>query len=440
MAFAGGSSFALDFQQVIDRAVAIAALPLTQLHVQRSDLSTQVTALDEIGTTFSDLRTSIDAVSSAVTSESHFATVGDETIANVTLNGSVLAADYSLTVTDLGARTLTLSLDGLTTVTDPFTQSLSAATDYTLTVDGVDYAVTPASASLFDLAAAINASGSGAQATVVNIGGSAGADYRLSIQSEKYAPVAIQLNDGTQDLLQTLTTGSAVVYNVNGVPAGGISTDSRTVTLSPGVSVDLLKTGATNISISKTTSNVAEMLDAFVTAYNTTANKLDLHRGTGGGVLSGHVVVSTLARSMSDIVGYSAASGNIRSLADLGINLDDAGRLSLDETVLASKPVDDVLAFLGDATSGFLKSAGDVMTTIQDSTDGLLAVEHASLDRQIERQDRLIASNEERIEAMRANLNARMAAADAVIAVLEQQAAGIQGLFEAFRASQEALK
>jgi flagellar hook-associated protein 2 len=440
MAFVGGSSFAFDFQQVIDRAVAIAALPLTQLRAQRSALTTQSTALETIGTGFADLQSAINAVNSAATSESHFATVGDETIARVSLSGSVLAADYSLEVTDLGARTLTLGLDGLPTVTDPFTESISASAAFTLTVDTVDYAVTPASGSLFDLASAINASGAGVQATVVNIGGSAGADYRLSIQSEKYAAVTIQLNDGSQDLLDTLATGSAVVYNVNGVPVGGISADSRSVTLSPGVTVDLLKTGTTSISVSKTSSSVADALDGFVTAFNANLNALDLHRGTSGGVLSGQVILSTLARSMSQIVGHTAGSGNIRSLADLGLRLDDQGRLSLDRTALAAKPVDDVLAFLGNATSGFLKAAGDGMNLIQDSNDGLLALEQASFARQLQRQNLLIASNEDRIETMRQNLTARMAAADSVIAVLEQQAAGIQTLFESFRASQEALK
>jgi flagellar hook-associated protein 2 len=440
MAFVGGSSFAFDFQQVIDRAVGIASLPLTQLRAQRSALTTQSTALETIGTSFADLQSAINSVNSAATSESHLAAVGDETIARVSLSGSVLAADYSLQVTDLGARTLTLSLDGLPPVTDPFTESVSAAASFTLTVDTVDYAVTPASGSLFDLASAINASGAGVQATVVNIGGSAGADYRLSIQSEKYAGVTIQLNDGSQDLLDTLATGSEVVYNVNGVPVAGISTDSRTVTLSPGVSVDLLKTGATTISVSKTTSSVADALAAFVTAYNANANAIDLHRGTSGGVLSGQVILSSLSRSMSDVIGYTAASGNIRSLADLGIRLDDQGRLSLNRADLEAKSVDDVLAFLGNATSGFLKAASDNMNLVQDSNDGLLALEQASLARQLERQNRLIASNEDRIETMRQNLTARMAAADSVIAVLEQQAAGIQTLFEAFRANQEALK
>ncbi len=436
MAFVGGSSFASDFQQVIDRAVAIAALPLSQLQSQRAVLSGQSTSLDSITESFTDLRTALTGVGSTISSESHVVTVGDESVAHAQLSGSVLAADYSLDVLDLGARTLTLSQDGLPAVADPFAASISAATDFTLTVDGVDYTVTPASGALFDLAAAINKSGAGVQATVVNLGGSAGGDYRLSIQSEKFAPTTIQLNDGSQDLLQTLATGAPVVYTVNGVPAGGISTDTRTISLSPGVTVDLLNTGATQVSINKTTSNIADALDAFVTAYNATASKLDLHRGDGGGSLSGQFIVSTLARSLSNSLSYTASAGNIRTLADLGITLSDTGRLSLDRTVLATKPANDVLAFLGDETGGFLKTAGGVLDTVQDPENGLLAVEQGSLDRQIAREDELIASNQARIDTLQQNLQARMAAADAVIAVLEQQASGIQTLFESMRANE----
>ncbi len=430
MAFIGSSSFSVDFQQVIERAVAIASLPLVQLENQKSALTARATSLDSISESFTELNTALTALDTTIGTDAHAATVSDETVAKVHLNGSVLAADYAIEVLDVGARTLTLSLDGLPAVADPFTESISAATDFTLTVDTVDYIVTPASGSLFDLAAAINSSGAGVQATVVNVGGSGGPNYKLSIQSEKYAAATIQLNDGTQDLLDTLATGAPVIYTVNGVPVGGISADSRTVTLSPGVSVDLLKVGTADISVSKSANSISEALNGFITAYNSTVSQLDLHRGDNGGSLSGQFVVSSLSRSLADLIGYNSGTGNVRTLADLGVKLDDIGRLSLDEVALGSQSAEDVLAFLGSATAGFLKAAADQLDTVQNSTDGLLVLEQDSLDRQIQRQNELIASNEDRIAAMQDNLLARMAAADAVIAVLEQQAAGLQGLFD----------
>jgi flagellar hook-associated protein 2 len=436
MIFPGGSTFATDFQQVIDRAVAIAALPLSQLNAQKSVLSSRSVALDGISQKFADLKTALSSVDSAVNSKIYSAAVADETVARATLGSNVLAADYTLEVSSLGSRALTMSLDSLSVVTDPFTETVSASTDFTLTVDGVGYAISSATGSLFDLAAAINESGAGVQATVVNIGGSS-PDYRLSIQSESYAAVAIQLNDGSQDLLETLTAGAPVTYTVNGVPAGGISSNTRTVTLSAGLTVDILKAGTTEISVSKTASSLGDALAGFVTAYNSAVSQLDLHRGNGGGILSGQALLGTLARSLSGIIGYSAGAGNIRSLADLGVTVDDQGQLSLDRDVLEAKSISDVVSFLGDSTSGFLMAATDAMTSLQDSSEGLIALEKASLDRQIKRQNELIASNEDRIEAMRQNLTLQIARADGVIAVLEQQVIGIQGLFEAMRQSQK---
>ncbi len=437
MAFNGSSSFVPDLQQTIDRAVAIASLPLVQLRSQKAKLESQGTALTGLSEHFGGLQTAIGAITSSITTDLHSARVGDESIAKARLSGNVLAADYSLEVISLGSRTLTLHLDSLPVVTDPFVESISSSGEFTLTAGGTGYTITPAGGSLFELAAAINASGAGVQATVVNIGGSAAPDYRLSLQSEAYADFPIQLNDGSQDLLETLSAGAEATYRINGVPAQPISSSSRSITLSPGLTVDLLKTGTTEIQVSKSTSSLADALESFVSAYNTAVLGLDIHRGGTGGALSGQALLRTLGRSLAEVSAYGAGTSSVRSLADLGISLSNQGTLSLNRTVLESKPVEDVLAFLGDpSTGGFLKTASDAVNAAVD-VGGLIDLEKTSIDGQIKRHAQLIRSNEERVETMRQNLTARMAAADAVLALLEQQASFIRGLFEASVASKE---
>ena len=49
-----------------------------------------------------------------------------------------------------------------------------------------------------------------------------------------------KLNDGSQDLLDTLTTGGLATYDVNGL-GNTIHSNSRTVTLAPGLTVNLLQ-------------------------------------------------------------------------------------------------------------------------------------------------------------------------------------------------------
>jgi hypothetical protein len=52
-------------------------------------------------------------------------------------------------------------------------------------------------------------------------------------------------------------------------------------------------------------------------------------------------------------------------------------------------------------------------------------------------QDRRINAEQERIDRLESDLTARMAAADATIAMLEQQVTYFTGMFETMRASRE---
>ena len=50
--FSGNSRFANDFQAIINRSVAIASLPLTQMNTVKSTLTAQAAALDELEAKF----------------------------------------------------------------------------------------------------------------------------------------------------------------------------------------------------------------------------------------------------------------------------------------------------------------------------------------------------------------------------------------------------
>src|SRR5581483_6560272 len=118
------------------------------------------------------------------------------------------------------------SADGLTTVSDPSVSNIDSATSYTLTVNGQNYSISNPSGTLNGLAQAINSSSANLQASIINIGSSSSPDYRLSVQSLNYAPDSIQLNDGTNNLLNTLSTGTNVTYQVNGQPNTPISSNT----------------------------------------------------------------------------------------------------------------------------------------------------------------------------------------------------------------------
>ncbi len=62
------------------------------------------------------------------------------------------------------------------------------------------------------------------QAVVVNLGSPEAPNYQLSLQSTTLGDVALQLNDGTNNLLSPLNTGAdAILYRGRGAGASGIA-------------------------------------------------------------------------------------------------------------------------------------------------------------------------------------------------------------------------
>jgi flagellar capping protein FliD len=170
---------------------------------------------------------------------------------------------------------------------------------------------------------------------------------------------------------------------------------------------------------------------------------LDQHRGQAGGVLSGNSLIATLSETLRNIAGYASGSGALGSLAALGLSFDDRGRLSLDGSVFeqaTSGRLNELLALLGSPeTGGFLKAATDRLEALRQGSDGLLSGALSSIAATLQAQEARIAAEQERIDLLEKNLTEQMAAADALIAALEQKVRYFNTLFEAMRIARERL-
>jgi len=425
------SNYSSDLQQVLSRAVAIASLPLNQLNSQLTDLQNRSTALNSLNGKFSALQTALQGVSSAAFSAS--AQVTNSSVLTAQSDSTAKAGSYAIHVVTAGAPSSALSQGTLPTVQDPSTQSISTATSYTLTVDGTPVTVTPSANTLSALADAINSSGANVTATIVNLGSPSAPDYKLSLQSTKLGNITIQLNDGTQDLMGTLSAGSVAQYQVNGNPATPISSDSSTVTIAPGVTVDLLQPGDSTVVISQSSSAQANALSSFVAAYNAAVDELSANRGKRGGALTGDGLINTLSQSLRNMSAFTGGAGSAQNLTDLGLTFDKTGHLNFDQTVFgnvsAAHP-SDVSAFLGSASSGgFLKSATDIMNGLEAPVTGTIESTIASAQTAIDSQNRKISDAQDRLDILTASLTAKIDAADALIASLEQQQSYFTTLF-----------
>ncbi|MGI8988802.1 MAG: flagellar filament capping protein FliD [Bryobacteraceae bacterium] len=438
--FNGTSRFSSDFQAVIARAVGIASLPMSQLNATKTTLAGQSASVSALDTKFGYLQTAIQSLQTATGTGSLASTVSIPGIVQPTIGAGATEGSYSIEVTNLGSYTSTSSADGLPVVTDPSKQNISSSSSYTLTVNGSATTISPAGTGLDALVTAINTQPSlNVQASVVNIGSPSAPDYRLSLQSSKLGPNTLQLNDGSRDLLNTAATGTLATYKVNGLNLVS-SSDSRTITLAPGLTVGLVAQSAssvaTDITVARNGSTFSNALSSFVNAYNGAVDELAKSRGTTAGPLAGQSIVNTLSSTLRQVLNYSNGTGGISSLTSLGISADTTGHLSLDPNAFASATTGNftsLLAFLGTPTGGgFLQSATQAFNGVEDQTTGVIKTTLTSLAAQSATEDTLIAQEQDRVNRLQTNLQAQFAKADALIASLEQQDTFFTGLFQAF--------
>ena len=431
--FTGSSSFGPDLQAALSRAISIASLPIQQMTADKQRIDDRASELSTLTGLFNTLQTSLQSLASGSGSKVLAATVSDPTILQASINGTPLQGSYTIQVLDPGSSSSALSNAGSTPVTDPSTQNISSATSFTLTVGSNTYTITPAAQSLNSLADAINSSGAAVQATVINLGSPTAPDYRLALQSTNLGNVALQLNDGTTDLLANTATGTNASYTVNGQPSGGISSNSRTVTIAPGLDVTLEKAGTATVTVGGNTSAISSSLNSFVTAYNAIVAELGKQHGKGAGPLAGDSAVWQMESALRQLGDYSGSSGSITSLTQLGIQFTKQGTLTFDSTALnglSSQQITDAISFLGDPnTGGYLQFASNTLNSLLDPVSGLLPSEQQSLQQQSQKEATAISDAQDRVTQLGNNLMAQMAAADALITKLQQQTQFIVGLF-----------
>jgi flagellar hook-associated protein 2 len=398
-----------------------------------STMQSQQQALSGLQSVFGSLQSALGSIGSDSSGTSS-ATVSDTSVATATATSSALPGTYSIQVDHVGTPTTTLSSTGLTTVTDPTTGNISSSSAFTLTVNGATFNLSPAANTLDSLAAAINGAGAGVQATIVNMGGST-PDYRLAVTSTNVGTTAIQLNDGTQNLLDDPPTaaGTDATYSVDGSSAQVQSTSNQ-VTLAPGLTVNLLAESSSpvTITVGANYSSLSTDLSNFASAYNSAVSTLGQQIGQNAGPLAGQSLVYNLQNALNGLVNYSGGSGAVNSLASLGLTLDSTGQLSFDSTVFNSQSISAIQQFLGGAsTGGFLQSASSALTGLADPSTGAIQSQFTSLQTETTNENALISNEETRVSDLTTNMQQQLSEADAAIANLQEQKSYYTELFQA---------
>jgi len=433
LVFTGISQFSDDFQTILNRAVAIANIPLRALQNEQADLLARKQLLSDLRSAVAGLATALEALGAAGRTRALSASSSNTARVTVTLNGAAQAGVY--TIARAASET---TASGYAT---PDQTPVSADGVVELVVGSSTYTIDLAGAGrnhLNGLRDAINALGAGVTASVLNTGTGA-TPYYLAITANSSGAQTLQLREEpgqpASNLLTADNQGANAVFKLNGLPIvrpGNVVSDviagvSFTINskTEPGETVEL--------RLSSSRSTLATKLADLASAYNALRTKVSAQVGAAAGLLSGDFLVREIQHQLRTLSAYEGA-GAVRRLSDLGLEFNQEGVMSFNSGkfyALSEAEVAAALDFLGTETTGF-GGLSRAFLRISDPISGLIKLQQDAYDAADQRLSRQVAELTSRIEFMQASLAARLQQADALLAQLESQQvlleASIKGL------------
>jgi flagellar hook-associated protein 2 len=208
---------------------------------------------------------------------------------------------------------------------------------------------------------------------------------------------------------------------------------------SPGTGVDT--------TVSRPDSTLSNALSSFTTAYNAVVDevaKQHAQNTQAAGPLQGTSVLRSISQALSQVSTFSTPGGAV-NLKSLGLELDvnGDGHFTFTSLNLAATDIGNaaaVEAFLGNGTSsGFLLTATNAISSLEDTTTGIVKNAETTLQTEITNIGNTIATKQAAVVTMTSNLENQMAQADALLSVSQQQYSYMNELFQAQQTETQSL-
>lgn len=432
-----GVGSGLDLSGLVDQLKAAERQKLVPILEQQSAQKTKISAYGRLQSAMDRVQTSIAALNDASSFKQLKSTVtGDGVLA--TASETANAGRYEISVTQLArsgsAASNSVALDQELTAAEA-TLTLNFGAGGTQTSSDV---IIAAGSTLSDVRDQINADKeAGVTASIVNDG----TGYRLALSSKETGQDAsLEGFSGLASLTMDAATqrsGQDAELNVNGIAI--TSKTNRVEEAIQGVTLDLTSASGDPVTlvIERDEASLRETIDAFVSNYNemkSTVGRMTAYNGEGetSGELVGDRTVRTIEDRLRRDITDNLGTGDISRLSQLGIAIDERGRLKVDEAKLddavANNPEGLSAFFAGETEEGGF--AGRLNATLEAITaeEGIIqsSVNSAELrvDSLEERKLRMEASIERSTERYRkqfGQLDGMLAQMNSMSAYLSQQ-------------------
>jgi flagellar hook-associated protein 2 len=360
----GGLATGIDSKTLISQLMSLERNPQKILQSKATAMQGKIDVFNRIGSSLDSLKSLMDGMDTVASLTAMTATSSDTAVVTASASSTAVAGTHSLTVSSLASSQILVSDSATQTgYADAAAKSFGTGTitisDTTAGGTPVTVTVTAENNSLNGIAAAINASGANLTASVINDGGTT--PYRLSIigkDTHTYSLTAA-LTGGTYDnpTFTQKVAASNAVFTLDGI---SMTRTANSVTDAiPGVTLSLLKQSATavKVTVANNTAGVAERINSFVSAYNSSMAMIYnqstyVATSSSKAALLGDSTVRTAQNRLQAIVStrVTGATAGCSTLADIGITTDrKSGNLVVDQgkltTALTSRFTDVVALF-----------------------------------------------------------------------------------------------
>ena len=436
-----GIGSGLDVAKIVEQMVAAEKTPLKKLEYKAEGIQTQISTYGEI----KSLTSKLGDIVSKLTRDSAWNGVSISS-SNPTLSGTMtgIAATgtYNIKVTHL-AQAQTTALGGAGGIALAKDQAMGAVGTIKLKMGAVEKDISVSgSDTLTKIATKINEAEMGIQASVVT---DVDGKERLMLRSKETGTDKAFTVDIDPDLTKLGQAKAQAAQNAK-VKLNGMDVESSTNTFAntiPGMSFtvsEVISTAAATLNVKADTEAMKKNIQEFVDTYNELNDLLTqstkyVEESKTAGVLQGDSATVSLQNSLRMLTqGISGSTGGLTRLAEIGIQMQEGGKLSTDTTKLDKALTNlEGLKGLFANKADALGQGGGIAVNFKNFTDKLLSFD-GTLNTKTDSLERTLKSNsaeqtkvntradtlEKRLYAQYSALDTKMASLNALNAYVSQ--------------------
>lgn len=422
---AGGLSSGIDTNSIVDSLVALQRKPIEKLQEKRKLVDVKVSALAQLTSKLKAFETAARDLSTL--GARGFSVSTQPASVGVTAGVGATAGRYSLEVGTLAQAAKARST--------PFASGATVAGgSLHIEADGDAFDVTiDDGASLGEVAEAIEASGAPVSAAVLNDGTSSylvltrtstghviGEDPSTALSITETSTGALGQPLG----LASVVSAANAQFTIDGLDFERRSNDVTDALPGTTLSLTAQTTAPQTLVLSNdsaaTRANLQKVVDAYNAVVSMIQNELALKADTDRSkTLGGEPSLRSMQARMQSLITTEVGTGDVRTLADLGVRSARDGSLTIDDATFNRAFTADPGAIDGLLDGGLAAAADTVVDAFVDSVDGALTLRTKSLNDQKRRIDDQVAALEARAEAYRDMLIAQYTAMEKVVSSLK---------------------